>query len=436
MPSVIGVDLGSSSTRAIAIGPDGEVLASATAGYPHADRWPAGRADPAAWLQAVVQVLHDVREAHPEARAPEAISIGGQSPSVVSDGAHLAVTVRHPAGATLPPRDQHVAQAEVLAAEGGLVPSQGYDWIARQLGAADVQSRWIDDDPIPHFGDLRRTGTFIGSTSGAHGLPSGVPIAAGGQDAFLAFWAGGLTREGIAMDPGGRTGGLVATVREDALPDDAFRIASASRGVAVVGGPVNGHGLAIEWLRDLTGRSVDWLLAAAEGVPPGAEGAVFVPYLEGERAPRWNRELRAGLTGVQSATGPAQLTRAVLEGTAFGLRHILDGIRADGIEPAYLLCTGSPSRSRLWCSIKASVLGIPVRVPAEPNLAALGSAYAAGAVAGWWPAPGASSDPSAWPVPEMTVIDPVPTPAYDDAYRRFLELGDFAEHETRPRAAS
>lgn len=436
MSSVIGVDLGSSSARAIAIGHDGEVLASATASYPHADRWPAGRADPTAWLDAVTRAVHDVRASGPRARMPEAICIGGQSPSVVSDGAHLAMTVRHPAGATLSPRDQHVAQAAVLTGEGGLVHSQGYDWVARQFGAGDVQSRWIDDEAIPDFGALRRSGEFIGSTTGAHGLPSGIAIAAGGQDAFLAFWAGGLTRPGIAMDPGGRTGGLVATARTDELDPSIFRIASPNRDIAIVGGPVSGHGLAIEWLRNLTGRSVDWLLAAAEGVPAGADGAVFVPYLEGERAPRWNREIRAGLSGVQSATGPAQLTRAVLEGTAFGLRHILDGIRADGIDPEYVICTGSPSRSRFWCTIKASILGLPVHIPAESNLAALGSAYAAGSAVGWWPIPGSTAIPAAWPVPAMTVIDPEPAPIYDSAYRRFLQLGDFAEHAVRPLAIS
>lgn len=432
MTAVIGVDLGSSSARAIAIDDAGRVIASASARYPGAERWPDGRADASGWLHAVGHVVREVGSRHPDAARPVAVSIGGQSPSVVADGVPLAVTVRHPAGATGSPRDQHLAQAEVLAGEGGLVCSQGYDWIARQFGALDVQSRWIDDETLPGFGDLHRTGSVIGATSGALGLPAGALIAAGGQDAFLAFWAGGLTRAGLAMDPGGRTGGLVATVPDRQLDADAFRIASPNRDIAIVGGPVNAHGLSIEWLRDLTARPVEWLLGVAEGVPPGSGGVVFAPYLEGERAPRWNRDVRGGLSGLESGTGPAQLTRAVLEGTAYGLRHILDGIRAQGVSPEVLICTGSPSRSRLWCGIKASVLGLPVLVPEEPDLAALGSAYSAGAAAGWWPRPGESDEPDAWPVPAMTRIEPEPVDVYEDGYRRFLELGDFAETQATP----
>src|SRR5207245_2361956 len=72
----------------------------------------------------------------------------------------------------------------------------------------------------------------------------------------------------------------------------------------------------------LTGRSVSDLLELAAGVPPGAGGVGALPYLEGERAPRWNRELRAELVGLSMATGPAELARALLEAAAYGLAHI------------------------------------------------------------------------------------------------------------------
>ncbi|OPC78392.1 hypothetical protein B4N89_40265 [Embleya scabrispora] len=75
-----------------------------------------------------------------------------------------------------------------------------------------------------------------------------------------------------------------------------------------------------------------------------------------------------------------------------------------------LVCAGSPARSRLWCSIEASVRGVPVEVPAETDLAAYGAALAAGAGARWWPAPG-----------------PEPHPEYAAGPRRFLDLGDAAQ---------
>src|SRR3546814_12400189 len=109
--------------------------------------------------------------------------------------------------------------------------------------------------------------------------------------------------------------------------------------------------------------------------------------LEGERAPRWNRALRAEVTGLSSEHGPAELARAVLEGTAYGLAHIAEELRGEGVAIDVVACGGSPARSRLWCEIKAAVLGVPVEMPEEPDLAAYGACLAAGAGAGWRPGP-------------------------------------------------
>jgi xylulokinase len=81
----------------------------------------------------------------------------------------------------------------------------------------------------------------------------------------------------------------------------------------------------------------------------------------------------------------------------------------------------------LWCEVKASVLGVPVEVPSEPDLAAYGAALAAGAGVEWWPAPGSpSARTGAWPRPAMTVVDPVVDPAYERGYAQFVALGDAA----------
>jgi xylulokinase len=150
-----------------------------------------------------------------------------------------------------------------------------------------------------------------------------------------------------------------------------------------------------------------------------------LPYLEGERAPRWNRDLRAELVGLTSEHGPAEVARAVLEGTAYGLAHIAADLRSAGVAIDVVVCGGSPARSRLWCEIKAAVLGVPVEVPDEPDLAAYGAALAAGAGAGWWPAPGVGGSGS-WPRPTTRTIDPVPEPAYTAGFARFVALGDAA----------
>src|SRR5690606_5920871 len=166
-----------------------------------------------------------------------------------------------------------------------------------------------------------------------------------------------------------------------------------------------------------TGRPIPGLLRLAEEVPEGADGLLILPYLEGERAPRWNRELRGEIVGLSSAHGPGHLARAALEAAAYGLRHIADSLPPVPLD--VLVCAGSPARSGLWCQIKADVLEVPVEVPAETDLAAYGAALAAGVGAGWWPAPGAAES-GAWPRPAATRIHPRPRPVYREGYRRFL----------------
>ena len=139
-------------------------------------------------------------------------------------------------------------------------------------------------------------------------MPAGTPLVGGAQDAYLAFWAAGTDQPGRGVDPGGRTGGLAVAVDSGRRPTGMYAMTGAARGVDIVGGPVASHGLMLDWLCDLTGRDRDELLALAGSVPPGSAGITVLPYLEGERAPRWNRHLRAEVIGLASEHGPAELS--------------------------------------------------------------------------------------------------------------------------------
>jgi hypothetical protein len=152
---------------------------------------------------------------------------------------------------------------------------------------------------------------------------------------------------------------------EAAPTGDALR--SAARGVDIIGGAVTAHGLAIEWWSRMTGRPVEALLDEADPVPPGASGLLALPYFEGERSPRWERALRAEIVGLDDRTTPGEVMRALLEGCAFGLRHIVETLGRDGVELRRLVVSGSPARSRLWSQIKADVLGVPVKIPDLPR---------------------------------------------------------------------
>ena len=293
---------------------DGVVRGEAAARYQNTVTAPAGRADPEGWRRGLAAALEMLRATVRDAGVPEAVCMGGQSPTTVPAGSGLAFTCRHPAGATESPEGQHRRQYEQLRAEAGdhVVPMQLWDWMLTRLGAPARQGRWPGDPELEGYGEVVLTGEVVGVADGTDAVPPGTPLVAGAQDVYLAFWAAGTDIPGRALDPGGRTGGLgVAGRRSGACPEGMYGLCSAAPGVDIVGGPVSSHGLALEWLATVTGQSLEELLAVAATVAPGAGGVLALPYFEGERAPCWNRELRAELVGIGPDTGPAELARRV-----------------------------------------------------------------------------------------------------------------------------
>jgi xylulokinase len=137
---------------------------------------------------------------------------------------------------------------------------------------------------------------------------------------------------------------------------------------------------ALQWFRDTLapGTSFDQLVAEAQEWPPGAEGLTFLPYLSGERTPHADPSARAVFEGLTLRHGRGGLVRAVLEGVAYGLRDSLELLRGLGVDAQLGRASGGGARSRLWLDIVASVLGIPL----ELTEAEEGSAYGAALLAG------------------------------------------------------
>jgi sugar (pentulose or hexulose) kinase len=427
--AVVGIDIGTGSARAIALDRDGTVLGTATAPYADAEEWPPGRARVASWRSACLEALGALAARAPAAKRPAALAVGGQSPTTVAVDGGFAVTIRHPAGNDVDNAARQQAQRAVIEAErgAGIAPRQLWDWLLESLGAETAQGRWPGDPLLDGFGPRRTTGEVVGAAKGEGALARGTPLVTGAQDAYLAFWAGGIDVTGRAMDPGGRTGGLAVAVPAGIEVPRLWTFASAARDVAIAGGAVNAHGIAVEWLSTLLARPIDDLLDLAAAVPPGARGLLFLPYLEGERAPRWDTRLRGVLAGLDAEVTPAELVRAVIEGTALGIAHVAEALRAVGRRVDILVCAGQPARSEMWCRVKGAVLGVDVEVPEDPDLAAYGAALAAGAGAGWWPRPGEGSAGS-WPRPPMRRLPPLAnTHMYCDQLRRFIAAGDLIQ---------
>jgi xylulokinase len=120
----------------------------------------------------------------------------------------------------------------------------------------------------------------------------------------------------------------------------------------------------------------------AASAPPGSNGLVLLPYFLGERSPIWDSDARGVLLGLSMATSRAEVVRAILEGTAYGMNHNLEELRRLGIAPPALRVVGGGARGRTWNQIKADVTGLPVEVPSGARGATVGSALLAAAGVG------------------------------------------------------
>jgi xylulokinase len=180
--------------------------------------------------------------------------------------------------------------------------------------------------------------------------------------------------------------------------------------------------LELEAERAGRGDAYDLITAAAAGVPPGAEGLIHLPCLQGAMAPEWNGAARGVFYGLTLAHTRAHLTRALLEGSAFALRDILEAMRNAGLEVRRLTIVGGGAKGALWRQIKADVTGLPVRVPTSVETTATGAAILAAVGAGVHASVAEAVDAFVAYQPEEEVPDPDRQAAYDDAYRRYREL--------------
>lgn len=421
---VVGADMGSSGCRAVAIGSDGRVVAKAESEYRQTYSAAGGEVDPEMWLVGLSDAIADL-----DCEIPSALGIGGQSPTTVASSGDLALTFRHRAGEGSSPVDQHAAQALEIQERLGPTAEPRLLWdqmLSRIGGDPDTQSVWPGMDALADFGEPVPVGTQVGTSTGAHGVPPGIKLVPGSNDAYMTVWASGIDKPGLAFDPGGRAGGLGIAVASAEHTDLAmYGMPSHVPGVSIIGGPVASHGALLDWWSDITGRGVDELIELAGAVEPGARGVSALPYLEGSRAPRWNPELSAQVEGLRIDSDVGVVARALLESTAYGLGHIAQSLRERDVGLERVVSSGRPSRSELWTSIKAAVLEVPIDVPECAEMAAYGAALTAGSALDWWPRPGEGA-PGDWPMPPVETVEPKPLEVYREGLARFIERGDHA----------
>ncbi|MEU5163159.1 FGGY-family carbohydrate kinase [Streptomyces sp. NPDC020875] len=472
MTAVLGVDVGTSVTKAVLFDESGAEVASA-ARRSRLERLPGGRVeqDPDDVVASVGAVVREVVAS--AGRAPDALALTGQGDGLwLRDEDGRAVrpaiswmdarasdlvtrwladgTIRRAYGFTgsgmFPgchgPLLNWLQEYEPSALDRAAVAGYCVDAVAQRLtgrvclDASDATLPFLDPrtrsyapgalaacgiaDQARLLPEPAAPGTVLGldaTGAGLLGLAEGLPVVAGPYDLPACAIGSGV------REPGDGLLILGTTLASQVLTDRVELDPAAEPAGMWLCTPVPGRWLrampamvgtaALEWVLGLVGAGtddVDGLLAAS---PPGARGVTALPFLSeaGERAPFVEPAAHGRLDGLSLATGPADVVRAVCEAVAYAARHCLE---TAGLTGTLALCGGG-TRSVLWAQLIADVLGVPVRIPEAEQVGAAGVAAVARMSLGTDPGPGA--------LPGHRTVDPRPGAGarYEAGYARYRD---------------
>ena len=295
------------------------------------------------------------------------------------------------------------------------------DWSPEVLDALRIPEPWMP----PTYEGPAVAGVVSPDGAAATGLVAGTPVVAGGGDQSANAVGVGAVEPGVVALSLGTSGVVFATTAEP-LRDPAGQVHAFCHAV-----PGRWHMMTVmlsaagslRWFRDTLapGEEFGALAATASEVPPGSDGLFFLPYLSGERSPHPDPLARGAFVGLTVGHDRRHMTRAVLEGVAFGLRDGLDQMIAAGMPaPDQVRASGGGTASQLWRQILADVLGAEVATVSTTEGAAYGAGVLAAVGAGWFPTVEAAAD--AW-VHVAPVARPGPdAQRYAAAHELYREL--------------
>jgi xylulokinase len=466
----LGIDLGTTSVKVLALDSRGEVLAVAHSHHGLDDSAAGVQADPEVWWRSLLSALGDL-----DADLADAMTVGfsgnmssvvlvddelvpvapallladtrgteqlglldpdlrariargsGNEPQIVFSLSSLLwwaatdVTTLDHATAWLSAKDFLRAR---LTGVVGTDPTDAYNSLLVNDGAWDEDL--IEDLGLPLrlfpplMGSGSRAGSITPAASGLTGLPAGIAVAAGSGDVAAALAGmGGLSSTSLAVSLGTSatlTAGLAPPgVRPYFAPGTGLTVHPAADGSWFALGSLLTGGLALNWLRGLAGAAP---IAAASAVPSVGDRLVFLPYLAGTGSPDFVGEATGTILGITPSTTPEQIVGALLEAIAFDIASLVDNL---GTSYERVIISGGGGRVEAWPVVFANVLGLPVDVLDEPDLSAVGAAVLG------WQALGAEVEPRAGrrevvPDPATATDWNVRRARYESARRLVLEL--------------
>lgn len=440
MNRILSIDIGTSACKAAVFDPDGRVVAAESVpygtDYPHPS-W--AQQEPEDWWRAACRALKQLTAAV-DPRDIACVGVDGQSWSAVAVDAQGNVLAPTPIWTDRRARQECDDLRRLMPEEDwfrvDMNPLQpGYSlpkilWYKRHWPAVYENARWmlqsnslivlrltgkatqdLSQGYGLHFFSMRSgqwdraalektgvrpslfpdilpchaiAGSITEQAARQTGLLPGTPVVAGGLDAACATLGVGVIDPGQTQEQGGQSGGMSLCV-DQCVGDPRLILGyHVAPGRWLLQGGTTGGGGALKWLRQQICPELSFadMSALAETVPPGSDGLVFLPYLAGERSPLWDPDAKGVFFGLTYAHTRAHMIRAVMEGTAYALRHNIEAAAEAGGQVNVMRAMGGSANSLIWTQIKSDVTGKPIDVPSSDTATGLGAAILAGVAAG------------------------------------------------------
>lgn len=268
------------------------------------------------------------------------------------------------------------------------------DITAKKWSEDIAKAAGIDMNLLPELlASTDVAGTVTPEAARETGLKEGTPVVIGGGDGSCAAAGAGVVQEGEIYNVIGSSSWISGASAQPHFDPEmrTFNWVHVDKNLYTPCGTMQSAGFSYQWLRNtlcqeemkqakLEGRSAyDLINEKAAQAPPGSGGVLFLPYLMGERSPRWNSDATAVFLGLKATTGRNELYRSVLEGVGYNLKIILDIISARFDKSSSVIVIGGGAKGELWLQILADIWQREIVVPRYLEEAtSMGAALCAG----------------------------------------------------------
>ena len=435
---LVGIDLGTGSSKGVLATPDGTVLATAVRSRPGSMSLPRpnwAEVDPVGvWWQDVTSIARELTaQAGPRRIAGACVS--GVGPCLVLCDAQdepvrpaILYGIDMRATAEIDELTGRYGEEAIMGRGGTALSSQAVGpkllWVRRnEPGPWARAAQWFNSssyvvkkltgeyvldhhtasqcDPLydisgkswfePWYADIAGNlpaprlawpaevvGHVTASAAADTGLPAGTPVCAGTIDAWAEAFSVGVRRPGDLMLMYGSTMFFVQVLDRFAAHPQLWATCGVEPGSQTLAAGMSTSGTLMSWIRDFAGGpSYESLVKQASQLPAGSDGLLVLPYFAGERTPVFDPRARGVIAGLHLNHTPAHVFRAGYEGIAFGVRQILGLLQATAGPASRLVAVGGGTQGGLWTQIVSDVTGRPQLIPAQTIGASYGDALMA-----------------------------------------------------------